>query len=212
MLLKKRSSWKRLTNLYSLPSTTCSGGYPKAHKQILFTSPILYPDYNLFCGSPNAFSIANCLSTIQPAVWSYEQKIITKFLQVSIRTTTCLGGSENLVTKSFQFSSQSIRMQTTTCLGGMEKPCHQILPILYPDYHMFGGYGKPSSNPSNSLSRIRPAFGAMNKKSSPNSYKSLSRLPRVWGHGKSHHQILRILYPDYHVFGGYGKTLINQIL
>ena len=145
--------------------------------------------------------------SIQPVPWSYEN---------------------NLSTKSFQFS-----IQTTTCLEDMEKPYRQILPILYPDYHMFGGYGKTlSPNPSNSLYPDYHVFGWKRKKlitkslegkgknSSPNPSPILYLDYHIFGgYGKTsspypwrvkektHHQILPILYLDYHRFGGYGKTL-----
>ena len=161
----------------SIQNTTCFLElWTKNLHQIL---TILYPDYNLFCGSPNAFRITNCLSRIRPVFWSYEQKIITKFLQFSIRTTTCFADHQMLF----------------------------ALRIVYPEYHLF--------------------FGAMNKKSSPNSYNSLSglqpvlRITKCFSHyelsiqnrtcflelwTKNHHQILPSLCPDYHVFGAYGKT------
>ena len=167
--------------------------------------------------------------SIQPVSWSYEK---------------------NLSTKPFQFS-----IQTTTCLEDMEKPYHQILPILYLDYHVFGGYGKNSSpNPSNSLSRLprvwmekekphhqillqfsfqtttclgdmekpyHQILGGKRKNLITKSFSnSLSRLPHVWGiwknlitkslEGKgktSSPNPSPILYLDYHIFGGYGKTL-----
>ena len=97
MLLKKRSSWKRLTNLYSLPSTTC------------------------FLGGI--------------------QRLINKSFshrQFSIRTTTCFADHQMLL------ALRIVYPQYNLLFGAMkQKNHHQILTSLYPDYHVFGGFGKP---------------------------------------------------------------------
>ena len=71
-----------------------------------------------------------------------------------------------------------------------EKTNHQILPILYLDYHVFGGYGKPHHQIRPILFPDYHVFG---------------------GYGKrTYHQILPILYLDYHVFGWKRKKLITK--
>ena len=125
--------------------------------------------------------------SIQPVSWSYEKTSAPNPSNSLSRLPHVWRIWKNLLAKSFQFSISRL----SRVWMEKEKTHHQIFPILYPDYHMFGGDGKTSSpKPSNSLSRLLCVW--MEKE-------------------KTHHQILPILYLDYHMFGGYGKTH-HQIL